>query len=97
VVLTLGSSEAVALSVQQGIGVAFISKTVVERLVPEGVIEIKIKDFELAQDIYLGRQPRRPATTAQSAFWDMVTTQESAKLAAIKKNLHPVSRSTLSD
>lgn len=83
-VLTLGSSEAVALSVQQGIGVAFISRTVVERLVPEGVKVIAVADLDLAQDIYIGRQPRRPATTAQTAFWEFVTSPDNEALAAIQ-------------
>lgn len=83
-ILTLGSSEAVALSVQQGIGVAFISKTVVERLVPEGVVVVPVVNLELTQDIYLGRQPRRPATTAQTAFWDFVTAPDNKVLAAIQ-------------
>lgn len=82
-VLTLGSSEAIALSVQQGIGVGFVSKTVVERLVPDGVAVVEVRDLPLAQDIYIGRQPRRPATTAQAAFWEFVTTSSEDSLHTI--------------
>lgn len=89
-VLTLGSSEAVALSVQQGIGVSFISRTVVERLVPEGVVAVSVEDLELAQDIYLGRQPRRPATTAQAAFWEFVTSPDSEALAVFDGSGFPL-------
>jgi DNA-binding transcriptional LysR family regulator len=72
VVLTLGSSEAIALAVQEGIGVAFASLTVVERLVPGRVASVQIMGLDLAQDIYVGRNPRRPATAAQAAFWDFI-------------------------
>jgi DNA-binding transcriptional LysR family regulator len=95
-VLTLGSSEAIALSVQQGIGVAFVSKTVVERLVPDGVAVVDVEDMELAQDIYIGRQPRRPATTAQTAFWEFVTGPEQAALKAIIQRGERPSTSQLS-
>ncbi|MGA9532011.1 MAG: LysR family transcriptional regulator, partial [Anaerolineales bacterium] len=82
-VLTLGSSEAIALSVQQGIGVGFVSKTVVERLVPDGVTVVQVIDLPLAQDIFIGRQPRRPATTAQAAFWEFVTSSSEEAIHTI--------------
>lgn len=85
-VLTLGSSEAVALSIEQGIGVSFISKTVVDRIVPDGVTEVAVSGLELTQDIYIGRQPRRPATTAQTAFWEFVTSLDSKSIAATLSN-----------
>jgi len=72
VVLTLGSSEAIALSVQEGIGVAFVSQTVVTRLVQGRVAPIEVRGLSTSQEIYIGRHTRRPATAAQAAFWEFV-------------------------
>lgn len=71
-VLTLGSSEAIALSVQEGIGVGFVSQMVVTRLVQEGVTVVRIAGLDLEQKIYMGRHARHPATNALQAFWSFV-------------------------
>jgi LysR family transcriptional regulator, transcriptional activator of the cysJI operon len=71
-VLTVGNSEAIALAVQEGIGVAFVSQLVVERLVPSKVAVVKVHDLSLRQDIYMGRNRRHPASVAQTAFWEFV-------------------------
>jgi len=75
VVLTLGSSEAIALSVQEGIGVAFISGMVYERLARDRVALIEVAGLSLSQDIFIGRHKRRPATAAQTAFWEFIFDQ----------------------
>jgi DNA-binding transcriptional LysR family regulator len=72
-VLTLGNSEAIALAVQEGIGVGFISDVVVARLVQGKVARVKVRGLEIRQDIYIGRSTSRPATTAQKTFWEYLT------------------------
>jgi DNA-binding transcriptional LysR family regulator len=72
VLITLGNSEAIALAVLEGLGVAFISKMVVDRLCPERVAIVRVHGLEICRDIYIGHNNRRPATAAQSAFWDFV-------------------------
>lgn len=72
-VLTLGNSEAIALTVQEGLGVSFISRMVVSRLVQEGVAPVKVRGLNICQDIFIGRYTDRPATSAQDAFWKFVT------------------------
>ncbi|OGO70725.1 MAG: hypothetical protein A2Z37_15280 [Chloroflexi bacterium RBG_19FT_COMBO_62_14] len=79
-VLTLGSSEAIALAVQEGIGVGFVALTVVDRLVAGRVATVCVSGLQLAQDIYIGRSPRRPATAAQAAFWEFVIDPENEAL-----------------
>lgn len=73
--LTLGNAEAIALAVQEGLGVAFVSEIVVSRLVQGGVKVIPVQELDshLKHDIYLGRNMLRPATIAQTAFWEFVT------------------------
>jgi DNA-binding transcriptional LysR family regulator len=67
--LTLGNSEAIAMTVQEGLGVGFISEMVIDRLGRDRVACIEIDGLNISRDIYLGRNIRRPATIAQNAFW----------------------------
>jgi DNA-binding transcriptional LysR family regulator len=71
-VLTLGNSEAIALGVQEGIGVAFITQSVVDYLVSGRVAMVKVRGLEMQQDIYIGRHMHYPATAAQTAFWEYI-------------------------
>lgn len=71
-VLTLGNSEAIALAVQEGIGVGFVSRMVVARLVKDNVARVKVQGLEMNQEIHIGRYLARPATRSQSAFWDFL-------------------------
>ena len=72
-VLTLGNSEAIALAVQEGIGVGFVSQIIISRLVEGKVAPVKVRGLEIEQEIYLGRDANRLGTTAQTAFWEFVT------------------------
>ena len=73
--LTLSNAEAIALAVQEGLGIGFVSEVVVSRLVAEKVATIYVKGLseQLQQDIYIGRNMLQPSTIAQKAFWDFVT------------------------
>ncbi len=71
--LTLGNSEAIALSVQEGLGVAFVSQIVVNILNPGQVIPIKIRGLDINREIQIGRHTRRQSTTAQDSFWEFIT------------------------
>ena len=71
-ILVLGSSEAIALSVQEGIGVGFVSKIIVTKLVAGRVAPVRIKGLEIERDIHMGMHTRRPATIAQRVFWDFI-------------------------
>lgn len=84
-VLTLGNSEAIALAVEEGLGVGFVSQIVVTRLVSHQVAVIPVRGLEMQQDIYIGRNFSLPGTTAQNAFWDFVTDPENVTLQALAK------------
>ena len=73
-VITLGNAEAIALAVQEGIGAGFISQMIVERICQDRVAEVRIRDLEICRQIYIGRNNRRPATRAQTAFWNFLST-----------------------
>jgi DNA-binding transcriptional LysR family regulator len=76
ILITLGNAEAIALAVQEGIGVGFVSQMVVDRLCKGKVAEIRIRGLEICREIYVGHNNRRPATNAQTAFWNFITAEE---------------------
>lgn len=70
--LEMGTSEALALAVEQGLGVGFVSKMILEKICPGRVAVINVRGLEILQPIYIGRQTTIPATAAQAAFWEFV-------------------------
>jgi DNA-binding transcriptional LysR family regulator len=75
-IITLGNAEAIALAVQEGIGVGFISQMVVERICEGKVAEIRVHGLDICRQIYIGRNNRRPATRAQAVFWNFLSAEE---------------------
>ena len=74
ILITLGNAEAIAMAVQEGIGVGFVSKLVIDRLCRGKVAEVCVHGMDISRQIYIGRNNRRPATNAQKAFWEFLTT-----------------------
>ena len=77
ILITLGNAEAIAMAVQEGIGVGFVSKLVIDRFCREQVAEIRVRGMDISRQIYVGRNSRRLITNAQQAFWDFLTTEKS--------------------
>ena len=71
--LTLGNSEAIAVAVQEGLGVGFVSQAVASGIGRERVAVIPVRGLEMCRKIYIGRHTRLPATKAQTAFWNFAT------------------------
>lgn len=76
VLLTLGSSEAIAIAIQEGIGVGFVSSMVYTRLVKDRVATVRVRGMNIEREIYIGRNTRIPASSAQAAFWGFIATQK---------------------
>ena len=74
--LTLGNSEAIAMAVEEGLGVGFVSEMVADKIGDGRLARIKIKDLKICRDIYIGRNVRRPATIAQTAFWNFLHSED---------------------
>jgi DNA-binding transcriptional LysR family regulator len=71
--MELGNAEAIEMAVEEGLGVAFISKLAAARGLALGrVVEIEVEGMRLQRGISLVRNRRFPATRAQSEFWDYV-------------------------
>jgi DNA-binding transcriptional LysR family regulator len=83
--LILGSSEAIALSVQEGIGVGFVSNIIITKLVEGRVVPVLVRGLEIERDIHMGLHTRRPATVAQRVFWDFINSD----LVMHENNLEP--------
>lgn len=77
--LILGSSEAIAMSVQEGLGVGFVSQIVVSRLVQDRVAIVHVNGLEIFREIQICCQRRKPATGAQEAFWSFVEQEIAAR------------------
>jgi len=73
VAMELGNAEAIEMAVEQGIGVAFISRLAAARGLELGYIaQVEVEGMELTRDIFLTRCKRTPATRAQIEFWNFV-------------------------
>lgn len=70
--VSLGSLEAIALSVQEGLGVGFVPEIMAHRLVNGRVKLVEVAGLNISQEVFIGRNLNRPATAAQEAFWEMV-------------------------
>jgi DNA-binding transcriptional LysR family regulator len=77
VAMVLGNAEAIELAVEEGLGIAFISRLAAYRCLALGrIVEIKVEGMSMRRDISLVRNRRFPATRAQAEFWDLVGTEE---------------------
>src|SRR5574341_446733 len=70
-VMVLGNSEAIRMAVQEGIGVSFVSIMVAAEAARNGTLHIvEVDGLNINTTLYMARHTGRPATRAQSAFWD---------------------------
>lgn len=70
-VMELGNAEAIAMAVQQGIGIAFVSAMVAREAVVAGKLSVvRVENLEPETTLYMARTTDRPATRTQAAFWD---------------------------
>jgi DNA-binding transcriptional LysR family regulator len=75
VAMVLGSTEAICLAVEEGAGAAFVSRLAAARGLECGrVVEVKVEGMRLAQELYLARSRRIPASRAQEQFWEFAGT-----------------------
>jgi DNA-binding transcriptional LysR family regulator len=86
-ILTLGNSEAIALSVQEGLGIGFVSQLIVSRLVSGKVAPVEVRGLELHQDIFIGCDRNRMVATAQTAFWEFVTNPQNPVLKKLNRDV----------
>lgn len=71
--ITLGNSEAIALAVMEGLGVGFVSQSMVTSMGDGRIHVIEIEGLEIYRDIFFGRHNQHSYSKAQNAFWDFIT------------------------
>ena len=77
VVMELGNAEAIEMAVEEGIGVAFVSRLAAARGLDLGkVVEVRVAGMVLRRSIFIVRNSKIPPTRAQIEFWDFVQTAE---------------------
>jgi DNA-binding transcriptional LysR family regulator len=77
VVMTLGNAEAIEMAVEEGIGIAFISRLAAWRGMELGkVVEVAVEGMVLKRDIYLARNLRISSSRAQTEFWEFVKSDQ---------------------
>lgn len=81
VVMEVGNSEAISMAVEEGIGVAFVSRTVARRGIELGKMkEVRVAGFSLDREVFIAHSLRHPATRAQTEFWDFIQEPENQTL-----------------
>jgi DNA-binding transcriptional LysR family regulator len=77
VAMVLGNAEAIEMAVEEGIGIAFISRLAASRCLEAGrIAEVRVEGMSLQRNIYMARNRRLPTTRAQAEFWDFVHAAE---------------------
>jgi LysR family transcriptional regulator, low CO2-responsive transcriptional regulator len=76
VAMELGNAEAIEMAVEEGIGVAFVSRLAAARGLELGrIVEVKVNGMALARKIFLARCQKHATSRAQSEFWSFVASQ----------------------
>ncbi len=77
VIMEIGNAEAIEMAVEEGIGVAFVSRLAAARGLDLGqVVEVRVAGMDLRRSIFIVRNSQIPPTRAQIEFWDFVQTTE---------------------
>jgi DNA-binding transcriptional LysR family regulator len=73
VIMEIGNAEAIEMAVEEGIGVAFISRLAAARGIELGnIVEVEVQGMDLKRSIYIARNRNFPGTRLQTEFWDYV-------------------------
>lgn len=71
IAMVLGNAEAIAVAVEEELGIAFVSRLAASRGIALGrLVEVSIEGMELSRKIYLARNRRQALTRAQAKFWE---------------------------
>jgi len=76
VAMTLGNAEAIEMAVEEGLGIAFVSRLAASRGLELGrVVEVEVEGMQLQRKIYLARNRSFPPTRAQAEFWAFIKSE----------------------
>src|SRR5579871_4869384 len=100
VVMVLGNTDAITMAVEEGIGLAFVSRLAARHSLQAGrCIEIAVEDLTLRRDLFLARNRRYPADRPQIEFWQFLKhcLAETALLAPSERPAETRSEATTPD
>lgn len=90
-IMEIGNAEAIAMAVEEGIGMAFVSELAAARGLALGRVKrIEVEGLDLRRMIYLARNVRHPLSRAQERFWSFVADRRedlSAKMRQMTDDL----------
>lgn len=76
IVMELGSSEAIELAVERGMGIAFVSEMIAARGLSLGLVKrVEMSGLTLERTICMARRSNYPFTRAQNLFWSFAREQ----------------------
>jgi DNA-binding transcriptional LysR family regulator len=76
VAMTLGNAEAIEMAVEEGLGIAFVSRLAASRGLELGrIVEVGVEGMPLQRKIYLARSRRYPPSRAQAEFWTFIESE----------------------
>jgi DNA-binding transcriptional LysR family regulator len=76
IVMELGNAEAIEMAVEEGLGIAFVSRLAASRGLELGrIVEVKVDGMALSRKILIARCQKRASTRAQSEFWRFIASQ----------------------
>ncbi len=88
VAMVLGNAEAIEMAVEEGLGIAFVSRLAAARGMALGrVVDVNVEGMALTRKIYLARNRRLPLTRAQTKYWEYANSSinEIQKLGELKQ------------
>lgn len=76
VAMVLGNAEAIEMAVEEGLGIAFVSRLAASRGLELGrVVEVEVTGMTLSRNIYIFRNKKQPGTRAHGEFWQFIKNQ----------------------
>jgi DNA-binding transcriptional LysR family regulator len=85
--MTLGNSEAIALAVKEGLGVGYVSESVIDTLENKEIQVIEVEGLEISRDVFFNRNSQYPYSRAQNAFWDFLNSLKANEIQLNQKLL----------
>lgn len=87
VAMVLGNAEAIEMAVEEGLGIAFVSRLSAARGMELGrVVEVEVEGMDLVRNIYMVRNRKQPFTRAQVEFWQTIKNNNDPVVSTPREN-----------
>lgn len=87
IAMVLGNAEAIEMAVEEGLGIAFVSRLAAARGMELGrVVEVEVEGMNLVRNLYMVRNRKQLFTRAQIEFWQSVKNDNKDVASALREN-----------